>query len=228
MNDSPMGFMRAACFGVVLFAAVPWVSFGQEPPTEYEVTARVIVFPRHSPKDAVSVPAEAAATAHAGLIVSHRIVGQATDKYRLGELQSIRSDSRAEAVRKICAGVAAVGKPSTELPGVAIVELRSRSTNLNDAMTIAKALCRIYEDSLDRSEPNPLIEIEQAIRTRDRLQTQRDEFRRLGKGHETADAERAIRDADDELTVLKQKANGGRLILVVIQEPESAKVVKQP
>jgi hypothetical protein len=172
---------------------------------QYEVESRWLIVHQLVNQKATPVPVEAAAAAHAAMIASPRVAEMAITKFRLAELQTLKDLPRDQVARVISGSMTAVGKPSTEVPTMSVFEVRCRSTSVNDAMTIVKALAIAYEEYVHADAKDAGIRLARAERDVERLTGQCETLRRLGPASELPEAERLLKETSSELPILRLK-----------------------
>jgi hypothetical protein len=194
-----------------LVALIPFLAMGaagvrgQAPAQQYEVEIRRLVDHQLVNKDATPVPVDAAAAAHAAMIASPKIAERAIDKFRLSELQSLKNIPRGEVAQAISRSFTVVGKASDEVDSVSILSVRFRSTSVNDAMTIVRAMRVAYDDYLGVKEKDIGTRLMRAEQEFDRLTRQCETLRRLGPASALPEAERLLKETSSELPMLRLK-----------------------
>jgi capsular exopolysaccharide synthesis family protein len=86
---------------------------------------------------------------HIIVIKSPVIVKQAITKFRLGELQSLRDVPPQHLASEIIGRLTSGKAGGREQLDSNVVQLNYRSRSVNDAMTVVKAMLRVYEDHLE-------------------------------------------------------------------------------
>jgi hypothetical protein len=119
---------------------------------EYESVGRVLLQPIPKAPEALATDSliqlnkQWSAATQAELLKSQAVVGQAVERFRLNELASFKNVQAQHVAGLICRALTTSLVDTERNSEPLIVEIRYRSTNVVDAMTVIKAVVRAYQE----------------------------------------------------------------------------------